>query len=100
MADLKQQEALLEDDAASPATPASPYPLLDRFPNSNALSTGHTGAGYSQIPGQYSAHPSPACRSSEWSSPDLKDGFDDVQIHDLRSMREKDTVSCKSPYPR
>src|SRR5271156_898349 len=93
MADPKQQEALFEDDAASPATPASPYPLLDRFPNSKDLSTAHTRAGYSQVPGQYSA------RSPEWSSPGLKDGFDDVRIHDLQSMREKDTVSCKSPYP-
>jgi hypothetical protein len=99
MADPKQQEALFEDDAASPATPASPYPLLDRFPHSKALSTAHTRAGYSQVPGQYSAHPSPAHRSPEWSSPGLEDGFDDVRIHDLQGMREKDTVSRKSPYP-
>jgi len=93
MADPKQQEALFEDHAASPATPASLYPLLDKSPDSKALSTAPTRVGYSQVPGQYSA------RSPESSSPGLRDGFDDVRIHDLQSMRQKDTVSGKSSYP-
>lgn len=95
MADPKQQEALFGDDAASPATPASPYPLLGRFLKSKALSTAHTRTGYLQIPGQYSAHPSPAYHSPGWSSPGLQDSFDDVRTHDLQSMQEKDTVSRK-----
>ena len=96
MADPNREEFLLEDDAASPATPASPYPLLERSHTSKAPSIAHTRAGYTQDSEQHSAHPSPAHPSPVWSSPGLKDGFDNVRIHDLQSMREKDTVSSKS----
>ena len=92
MAYAGQQTCLLKDDVASPA---SPYPLLGKSSATKPSSVVHTTAGYSQVSEQPSANLSPAYPSPAWSSPGLKDGFDDVRIHNLQSMRENDTVSSQ-----
>lgn len=93
MADPNQQESLLHDKTSSRY---APYPLLGRYHKSKSPSIVYTRVSYSPISDQHSAHPAPPYPSPTWPSPGVDDGFDDVRIRSLESMREKDTVSFLS----